>query len=205
MFTGIITAQGLLAHVERRPGADLVWEVEGPWEAGGIAIGASIAHGGICLTVLAREPVAAGARWRVQLSGETRAITTADRYEPGMRINLERALRAGDELGGHIVSGHVDAVAQVVSVTPEGESHRLVFEVPDSLVPLIAPKGSVTVEGVSLTVNEVEGTRFGVNIIPHTWQVTTLGALKPGDPVNLEVDPLARHVARILDGMRGRI
>jgi riboflavin synthase len=199
MFTGIITDIGTIARAETRAGDDLLLEVHAPGTPDGIALGASIAHGGVCLTVIDRGSRDGGAWWTVQVSGETLAKTTMSALKPGSTVNLERSLKVGDEIGGHMVSGHVDGLGVVVSVTPEDGSHRLVFEVPADLVSLIAPKGSVTVDGVSLTVNAVDGARFGVNIIPHTWAVTTLGGLRPGDRVNIEVDTMARYVARILD------
>jgi riboflavin synthase len=141
-----------------------------------------------------------GDRWfAVEVSGETLSKTTLDAWRNGTRINLERAAKLGDELGGHIVSGHVDGVGEVVSVAAEGGSHRVSIRAPRPLHRFIAPKGSITVEGVSLTVNEVEDDVFGVNLIPHTWDVTTLGELKPGSKVNLEIDMLARYLARFLE------
>jgi riboflavin synthase len=155
-------------------------------------IGASVAHAGCCLTIVEK-----GDGWfAVEVSGETLSATTLDNWNEGRRVNLERAARVGDELGGHIVSGHVDGVGEVLSVESEGGSHRVQVRVPKPLHRFIAPKGSITVEGVSLTVNEVEDDIFGVNLIPHTWDVTTLGELKPGSRVNLEIDMLARYLAR---------
>ncbi len=193
MFTGIVSDQGLVRSV-RRDG-DTRIEIETAYDTAGLAIGASVCCAGCCLTVVAK-----GAGWfAVDASAETLARTTLSSWKAGTQINLERALRAGDELGGHIVSGHVDGLAQLIAQRQEGDSLRLTFEVTDSLRRFIAPKGSVTVEGVSLTVNEVEGNRFGVNLIPHTRRVTTLGGLKGGDRVNLEIDMLARYVARLLE------
>jgi riboflavin synthase len=155
-------------------------------------MGASISHAGCCLTVVEK-----GEGWfAVEVSGETLALTTLGQWEEGHRVNLERAARLGDEMGGHVVSGHVDGVGEVLSITPEGGSHRYRIRAPRPLHRLIAPKGSISVEGVSLTVNEVEDDVFGLNIIPHTWDVTTLGELKPGSKVNLEIDMLARYLAR---------
>ncbi|HWL81681.1 MAG TPA: riboflavin synthase [Roseomonas sp.] len=195
MFTGIITATGTIAEVEPiGEGHDMRLAIETPegWLEGA-AIGASIACSGCCLTV-----VTLGAnRFTVEVSGETLSKTTLGRWSKGSRINLERALRMGDELGGHVVSGHVDGVAEVLSATPENGSLRMLFQLPQGLAPFVAPKGSVTIEGVSLTVNEVEGASFGVNLIPHTAAVTTLGELRPGQPVNVEIDMLARYVARL--------
>ncbi|MBV8594134.1 MAG: riboflavin synthase, partial [Caulobacteraceae bacterium] len=159
---------------------------------GSINIGASVSHAGCCLTVVEKGP----GWFAVEVSGETLAMTTLGAWAPGRRVNLERAARLGDELGGHIVSGHVDGVGEVMEVTPEGGSHRVRIRAPQPLHRFIAPKGSITVEGVSLTVNEVEGDVFGVNLIPHTWEVTTLRDLKAGDLVNLEIDMLARYLAR---------
>ena len=191
MFTGIITDVGRIRSV-RETNRDLRIEVETAYDLSTIPMGASIAHAGCCLTVVDK-----GDRWfAVEVSGESLAKTTLGRWREGTRVNLERPARAGDELGGHIVSGHVDGVGEVVSIEAEGGSHRVRIRAPKPLHRFIAPKGSITVEGVSLTVNEVEDDVFGVNLIPHTWEVTTLGQLKPGDPVNLEIDMLARYLAR---------
>ncbi len=196
MFTGIITDVGQIRRVAQA--GDLRVEIETAYDAADIAIGASIACDGVCLTVVAKGSEPAGQNWfAVDVSAETISKTNAGRWKPGARVNLERALRIGDELGGHIVSGHVDGKATVEAVTPEGDSRRIRFRVPDALKKYIAPKGSIAVDGVSLTVNEVEDAVFGVNIIPHTAAVTTLGALKAGDPVNIEIDLLARYVARL--------
>lgn len=191
LFTGIITDIGRVRSVAETD-RDRRYEVETAWDVSGIDLGASISHAGVCLTVVER-----GDDWfAVEVSGETLDKTTLGGWTPGTKINLERATRAGDELGGHIVSGHVDGLGTVVEITPEGGSHRVTVEAPAPLHRFIAAKGSITVDGVSLTVNSVEGRRFGLNIIPHTWEVTTLGALKVGDPVNLEIDMLARYLAR---------
>ena len=191
MFTGIITDVGRIRSV-RETNRDLRIEVETAYDLSTIPMGASIAHAGCCLTVVDK-----GDGWfAVEVSGESLAKTTLGRWREGTRVNLERPARAGDELGGHIVSGHVDGVGEVVSIAAEGGSHRVRIRAPRPLHRFIAPKGSITVEGVSLTVNEVEDDVFGVNLIPHTWDVTTLGQLKPGDPVNLEIDMLARYLAR---------
>jgi riboflavin synthase len=157
------------------------------------ALGASIACSGVCLTVV---HLAADA-FSVDCSTETVARTTLGGWKPGARINLERSLRIGDELGGHLVAGHVDGVAEVVSATPENASVRWRFRLPEALARFVAPKGSVAIDGVSLTVNEVDGEVFGVNIIPHTASITTFGTLQPGDRVNIEVDMMARYVARL--------
>lgn len=191
MFTGIITDVGRVRSV-RATDRDRRFEIETQFDLSTIDLGASISHAGCCLTVVEK-----GQGWfAVEVSGETLAKTTLEAWTEGSRINLERAAKVGDELGGHIVSGHVDGVAEVVSVAPEGGSHRIRIRVPRPLHRYIAPKGSITVEGVSLTVNEVEDDVFGVNIIPHTWDVTTLGALKAGSRVNIEIDMLARYLAR---------
>jgi len=191
MFTGIITDIGTVRSVSGN-GKTRV-EITTGYDTASIAIGASIACSGPCLTVVDK-----GDDWfAVEASAETLSRTSLGRWVPGTRINLERALRVGDELGGHIVTGHVDAVGTVRAAAPEGASLRLTVEIPAAVAPYIASKGSVTVEGVSLTVNEVDDAAFGVNIIPHTLQETTLGGLKPGDPVNLEIDVLARYIARL--------
>tara|TARA_R110000782_G_scaffold132186_1_gene224099 strand:+ start:154 stop:744 length:591 start_codon:yes stop_codon:yes gene_type:complete len=191
MFTGIVTDIGRVRAVS--PTArDRRYEIKTAWDTATLDLGASISHAGCCLTV-----VETGPGWfAVEVSGETLSKTTLSRWEAGTRVNLERAAKLGDELGGHIVSGHVDGLGRVVAVTPEGGSHRLVIAAPMPLHRYIAAKGSITVDGVSLTVNAVEGREFGLNIIPHTWDATTLGSLKAGDPVNLEIDMLARYLAR---------
>ena len=191
MFTGIITDVGRIRSV-RETNRDLRIEVETAYDLASIPMGASIAHAGCCLTVVDK-----GEGWfAVEVSGESLDKTTLGRWREGTQVNLERPARAGDELGGHFVSGHVDGVGEVVSIEPEGGSHRVRIRAPRPLHRFIAPKGSITVEGVSLTVNEVEDDVFGVNVIPHTWEVTTLGQLKHRDPVNLEIDMLARYLAR---------
>jgi riboflavin synthase len=191
MFTGIITDIGRVRAVAETA-RDRRYEIETAWDISGVDLGASISHSGVCLTVVEK-----GAGWfAVEVSGETLSKTTLGSWLAGTKINLERATRAGDELGGHIVSGHVDGLGTVVEITPEGGSHRIVIEAPEPLHRFIAAKGSITVDGVSLTVNSVEGHRFGLNIIPHTWEATTLGQLQVGDAVNLEIDMLARYLAR---------
>ena len=191
LFTGIITDIGRVRSVAQTD-RDRRYEVETAWDVSGIDLGASISHAGVCLTVVEK-----GDHWfAVEVSGETLDKTTLGRWAAGTPINLERATKVGDELGGHIVSGHVDGLGTVVEITPEGGSHRIIIEAPAPLHRFIAAKGSITVDGVSLTVNSVDGQRFGLNIIPHTWEATTLGALKVGDPVNLEIDMLARYLAR---------
>ena len=191
MFTGIVTDQGEVKALHMA--GDLKARIATGYYTGGIDIGASIACDGVCLTVTALGP-----DWfEVDISGETVSKTAISDWVLGRKLNLERALRLGDELGGHIVSGHVDGVADVVSVTPEGESLRVLFEAPRHLAGFIAPKGSVALDGTSLTVNEVEGARFGVNLIPHTQAATTWGEVRAGGRVNLEIDTLARYVARL--------
>lgn len=193
MFTGIVTDMGEIAELEK-PG-DLRAQIRCHYDMSGVDIGASIACNGVCLTVIAK-----GADWfEVQISAESVSKTNIGAWAEGSRINLERALKVGDELGGHIVSGHVDGVAEIVAMHDEGESTRFTFRAPASLAKYIAPKGSVALNGTSLTVNEVDGTDFGVNIIPHTKAVTTWGEAKTGDLVNLEIDTLARYVARLTE------
>lgn len=198
MFTGIVTDIGTILHVEQK--GDLRARIATSYPVDTIAIGASIACDGVCLTVVATGTDPSG--WfDVDMSAETVSRTSIGRsgWVPGRRINLERALKVGDELGGHIVSGHVDGVAEIVAMRDEGDSTRLTFRAPRDLAGFIAPKGSVALNGTSLTVNEVAGAEFGVNIIPHTKEVTTWGAATVGDVVNLEIDTLARYVARLQD------
>lgn len=197
MFTGLVTAIGEV--VERGEAAGLVrLSIASPYRAEEVAIGASIAHAGCCLTVVERAAVPGGMRHVVELGAETLACTTLGAAGPGAQLNLERSLKVGDELGGHWVAGHVDGLGRLASVRADGAGWRLEIEAPQSLAPLIAPKGSIAVDGVSLTVNAVEGARFGVLIIPHTWSVTTLSRLREGALVNLEADLLARYAARLL-------
>ena len=194
MFTGIITAIGQVSAIAPiGAGRDMRLTVATPrgWLAGA-ELGASICCAGCCLTVVAMG----GDAFEVEASAETLSKTTLGDWAPGQRINLERSLRVGDELGGHIVSGHVDGVGAVVSSTPDNGSTRWVFALPPALAPFVAVKGSIAVDGVSLTVNEAGRDSFGVNLIPHTTEATTIGRLRPGDPVNLEIDMLARYVAR---------
>lgn len=193
MFTGIITDIGRIRAVE--PRADTRVTIETAYDTAGVARGASIACSGACLTVVDRGP----GWFAVDVSGETLARTAAGRWVPGTPLNLERALKVGDELGGHIVTGHVDGVGRVIEYAAEGGSWRLSIETPADLAPYIAAKGSITVDGVSLTVNTVADgpTRLGINVIPHTAEHTTLGALRPGDTVNLEIDTLARYLGRM--------
>lgn len=191
MFTGIVTDIGRVREV-RETDRDRRYEIETAWNTDGIDLGASISHAGCCLTVTEK-----GADWfAVEVSNETLSKTTLGAWKTGDGVNLERAAKLGDEMGGHVVSGHVDGLGRVISITPEGGSHRMEVEAPAPLHRYIAAKGSITVDGVSLTVNAVEGQVFSLNIIPHTWDVTTLGRLKVGDPVNLEIDMLARYLAR---------
>ena len=192
MFTGLIQGVGKLLARETRGGDARLRIGFGALETGDVVPGESIAVNGVCLTVVAFD----AASFDADASNETLALTTLSNWAEGRRVNLERAARVGDELGGHIVSGHVDGVGEVLSVESEGGSHRVRIRAPRPLHRFIAPKGSITVEGVSLTVNEVEDDVFGVNLIPHTWDVTTLGDLKAGSRVNLEIDMLARYLAR---------
>lgn len=192
MFTGIVSDLGEIVEIGGSGERRLV--VATSYDMASVAIGASIACNGICLTVTEKNP----GRFAAQASQETVSKTTLGNWKSGDRINLERPLRAGDELGGHIVSGHVDGVATILSITPENESLRFTFDVPKPLARFIAPKGSVALDGVSLTVNEVEQSRFGVNIIPHTRAVTSFGFYRAGSHVNLEIDLLARYVGRLL-------
>jgi riboflavin synthase len=194
MFTGIITDIGEV--VAREDGR---FRIRTSYPAESLIVGASMACDGCCLTITGIEASGAGSTFSVDTSNETRAKTTIAGWKPGTRVNLERPLRAGEELGGHVVTGHVDGLARIVDVRPDGDSRRFAFEVPDHLAPFIAPKGSVALDGVSLTVNEVSDNRFGVNLIPHTLTMTTLGAKTPGQSVNLEVDLFARYIARLLE------
>lgn len=195
MFTGIVSDIGTIRSAEQR--GDLRLVIACHYDMASVAIGASIACSGVCLTVVEK-----GADWfAVDLSAETMSRTAQGAWAVGRALNLERALKVGDELGGHIVTGHVDGIGELIAVSPEGDSHRVVIRAPADLAPYVAPKGSITVDGVSLTVNSVEdgpdGTRFGLNLIPHTWEVTTLGRLTAGQPVNLEIDVLARYLHRM--------
>lgn len=194
MFTGIVTDIGEVLETERR--GDLRARIGTGYDVGGIDIGASIACDGVCLTVIALGTTPKN--WfDVEISAESLSKTNLDTWVPGKRINLERALKVGDELGGHIVSGHIDGLAEVVGLRPEGDSLRVTFRAPHALAGFIAPKGSVALNGTSLTVNEVEGVDFGINFIPHTQKATTWGEVALGDRVNLEVDTMARYVARL--------
>lgn len=195
MFTGIVTDLGEVRRVARKPGQDARFEIATHYDLATVDIGASIAHNGVCLTVIETSADS----YIIQASDETLSKTTLGDWKEGSRVNLERACKVGDELGGHIVSGHVDGVARVVSIRPENESLRFTFEAPADLAKFVAPKGSVALDGVSLTVNEVDGRLFGINVIPHTQSVTTFGLLREGDCVNMEIDMLARYVARLLE------
>ncbi len=203
MFTGIIREVGTL--LSRREAGDTYLRIACRRAPETIEIGASIACNGICLTVMetgTNPGTDDGQHWfEVAASAETKAKTTLGAWQPGQRINLEPALRLGDELGGHIVSGHVDGVGEITGIRAEGDSHRLTLRAPEALARFIASKGSICIDGISLTVNEVAdvdgGATFGVNIIPHTWSVTSLAGAEPGGQVNLEIDLLARYVARL--------
>ena len=193
MFTGIVTDVGTISELDQQ--GDLRARIATDYDTASIDIGASIASDGVCLTV-----IALGDDWYdVQISAETVSKTNLGSWAVGKRINLERALKVGDELGGHIVSGHVDGVAEVVAVEDEGDSTRVTLRAPKDLARFIAPKGSVALNGTSLTVNDVDGCDFGINFIPHTKEVTTWGDVAVGDRVNLEIDTLARYVARLAE------
>lgn len=195
MFTGIITDVGTVQLIAKR--GDTTVKIATTYDPAAIAIGASIACSGPCLTVIAKGGKAGDAWFSVEASAETLSKTTLGSWVVGSRVNLERSLKVGEEIGGHIVSGHVDGVGDVVSVTPEGDSLRYKIRAPKQLARFIAAKGSIALEGTSLTVNEVDGNTFGVNIIPHTSKVTTWGGIKAGDKINIEIDMLARYLARL--------
>ena len=191
MFTGIVSAIGSLEALADK--GDRLLRISCEWDCATINIGASIACSGVCLTV-----INTGDHWfEVAASAETMGITTLGDWQIGVSINLERALRLGDELGGHIVTGHVDGLAQIRSITSNGDSHIVWLDAPQSLAPLIAAKGSVALDGVSLTVNAIKQATFSVNIIQHTWDVTCWGDSKTGQKMNMEIDTLARYVARL--------
>jgi riboflavin synthase len=194
MFTGLISDIG---EVVARDGGRFT--IATHYQLSAKDTGASICCDGVCLTATSFAQTPSGSQFTVDVSNETLSKTTLQSWHAGRRINLERSLRAGDELGGHIVSGHVDGVAKIVSVTPDGDSKRFLFEAPEHLARYIAPKGSVALDGTSLTVNEVSGRRFGVNLIPHSLTVTTWGAKSAGDLINIEVDVFARYVARLME------
>lgn len=194
MFTGIIQAVGRIARIERRGGDVRLTVDTASLDMDDVALGDSIAVGGVCLTAVELGATSFAA----DVSNETLSLTNLGQLGPGSRVNLEKALRLADRLGGHMVSGHVDGLGKVVSVTHDGRSQRWTFEVPPNLARYIAAKGSICIDGTSLTVNEVSGNRFGVNLIPHTVEHTTFADRKAGDPVNLEVDVVARYVERLL-------
>jgi riboflavin synthase len=198
MFTGIVSALGVVKAVERLPGLVRL-TISSPYDPSGVEIGASVAHDGCCLTVVEKTTAPGGMKHVVEVAPESLALTTLGNLETGDKVNLERSLRLGDELGGHMVQGHVDGLGDVLSVKQDGEGWRLKIAPPAGIAHLIAPKGSIAVAGVSLTVNEVDAEGFGVLIIPHTWAVTTLSALKAGSKVNLEADMMARYAARLIE------
>lgn len=200
MFTGIVSGIGTITSAEKR--GDLRLVITCGYDMNSVALGASIACSGVCLTVVDKGTDKAGKGWfAVDASGETVSRTAPGMWEENKSLNLERALKLGDELGGHIVTGHVDGVGTVSGITEDGDSRRVAFTVNADLAPFIAAKGSVTIDGVSLTVNEVKDdgseAHFTINLIPHTWEVTTLGALTLGQPVNIEIDVLARYLGRL--------
>jgi riboflavin synthase len=198
MFTGIVTALGEVKAVERLPGLARL-TIASPYDPAAVEIGASVAHDGCCLTVVEKQAAPGGMRHVVEAAAETLKLTTLGALCEGDLVNLERSLRVGDELGGHMVQGHVDGLGEVVRVMQDGAGWRLKLKPPSSIEHLIAPKGSIAVAGVSLTVNEVDEEGFGVLIIPHTWEVTTLSKLRAGAKVNLEADMMARYAARLLE------
>lgn len=205
MFTGIVTAIGTIR--ETRKQGDLRATIACPFDPDSIDMGASIACSGVCLTVVDKGGSAGDSWFAVDISAESVARTVPNRWAQGSKLNLEPALKLGDELGGHIVTGHVDSVGTIVGIAPDGDSHRLTIGAPPALAPYLAPKGSITIDGVSLTVNDVadqaDGScHFTINIIPHTAKVTTLGTLAQGDQVNLEIDVLARYLHR-MQSLRG--
>ena len=193
MFTGIITDVGTVTHIDETRG-DKRFTIKTAFDLNKVPMGASIACSGCCLTVVEKT----NNTFSVDVSAESLSKTNLGSWKEGSKVNLEQSLKLGDELGGHIVSGHVDGLAKLVKLEKEGDSHRLVFSVPDEFSKFMAPKGSVALDGISLTVNEVEGNRFGVNIIPHTWDVTSMGQRQVGDHLNFEVDTIARYVTRML-------
>lgn len=197
MFTGIITDIGEVIAIEKT--GDTRFDIACSYDPETIDIGASISCSGACMTVIEKGTSGNRHWFAVEVSAESLSKTTLGSWQAGTRINLERALKAGDELGGHVVSGHVDGVGEITSIFDDGQSRRFEFCVPDELARFIAPKGSVTLNGTSLTVNEVQGNSFGVNIIPHTQKVTTWGDAKVGDTINVEIDMLARYVARLAE------
>lgn len=201
MFTGIISALGEVKAVERQPGLVRL-TVASHYDPAGVEIGASICHDGCCLTVVETSGQQGSMRHVVEVAPESLTLTTLGALKIGDTVNLERSLRVGDELGGHMVLGHVDGLGEVLSVNQDGEGRRIRIKPPHDITQLIASKGSIAVAGVSLTVNEVDDQGFGVLIIPHTWAVTTLSSLKAGDKVNLEADMMARYAARLIEARR---
>lgn len=199
MFTGIVTDVGTVESIESRPGGDLRVRIATHYDPANISIGGSIACCGTCLTVLDCGEGRDGGWFDADISNESLAVTALGDWRVGTRINLERALVLGAEMGGHLMSGHVDGVADVVSRGRDGESERFRFRAPRALAPFIAAKGSAALDGTSLTINDVNGDEFGVNLVPHTLRVTTWGERKPGDRINLEIDMLARYVARLME------
>jgi riboflavin synthase len=198
MFTGIVTDIGEVVRVEKR--GDTRFTIATAYAPESIAVGASIACSGCCLTAIEMNRLQDGrGTFVVEASAETLSKTTLSNWKTGTLINLERSLKMGDEVGGHIVSGHVDGLGEIISIEPEGDSKRFRFSAPNDIARFIAQKGSVTLDGTSLTVNEVDGNLFGVNIIPHTQAVTTWGHARVGDAVNIEIDMLARYVARLAE------
>ncbi|NBX65822.1 MAG: riboflavin synthase [Proteobacteria bacterium] len=194
MFTGLIRDVGTVVRIEPRDGAAL-YEISTSLPITAFSIGASVACAGVCLTVIDKGPRS----FMVEVSNATLDRTTLGSWEIGRPINIEPSLKLGDELGGHLVTGHVDGVASLEKIYPDGASHRLVLSAPQDIAPMIAVKGSVAIDGVSMTINMADGNRFSVNVIPHTWSVTTLGQTKVGQMLNIEADPLARYVARRLE------
>ena len=200
MFTGIVTDVGIVRSAEQR--GDLRLQIQTGYDLDTVEIGASIACSGVCLTVVDKGPGGDDSWFAADVSAETQSRTARDLWSEGAKLNLERSLRMGDELGGHIITGHVDAVGEVVEASPEGDSVRILVRVPRELGEMIAPKGSIALDGVSLTVNEVEdsadGTSFSVNIIPHTAHETTFAGIAAGRQLNVEVDVLARYIQRMI-------
>ena len=197
MFTGIVTDIGEVREARHGNGG-LALTIATAYDTSAIPLGASVGCSGVCLTVVAKKP----GLFTVEVSAETLACSTLGEWRKGTRVNLEQAMRLGDEMGGHLVLGHVDGVVRVVARRTDGDSVRFSFEAPDELAPFIASKGSVAIDGVSLTVNEAESSRFGVNIIPHTLAHTTFGDAAPGTRMNLEIDLIARYVGRLLEARR---
>ena len=202
MFTGIITDLGQVRAIEAS--GDTRFEFSTGFDMSSVEMGASICCSGACLTVVDKGPDGENGWFAADVSAETLSKTTLGDWREETPVNFERALKAGDELGGHIVSGHIDGIARVITVTSKGDSRRILFEAPGALSPLISAKGSATIDGVSLTVNEVDNNQFGINVIPHTLENTTLGSLEPGQRVNLEIDMLARYVARLVQVERDK-